>query len=74
MSSIFTSANLTPLFCVFIQVPFYIPLAWVRKIRKFALTNLVADAFIVLGLMAILIYSLHVVLGQHPTVRLRACA
>jgi len=50
------SNELMLLYCVLAQLPLYVPLSWVRKIRQFATTNLIADAFILLGLLSILTF------------------
>ena len=46
-----------------IQVLVYIPLAWVRKIKNFGITSLIADVFILAGLGYIFVYDL-VLIGE----------
>jgi proton-coupled amino acid transporter len=43
---------------IFIQILIYIPLSWVRRIKNFGFTALIADAFILLGLGYIFFYDL----------------
>ncbi|KAJ3216486.1 neutral amino acid transporter [Clydaea vesicula] len=44
----------------------FIPLSWVRKIKHFGLTSLIADVFIVLGLGYIFYYDLTVLFTSGP--------
>jgi proton-coupled amino acid transporter len=48
---------------IVIQLLVYIPLAWVRKIKHFSVSSLVADVFILLGLGYVLFYHMKV-LGE----------
>lgn len=41
---------------VLLELPLLAPMTWIRKLKLFAGTNVVANAFIVLGLLGILIY------------------
>lgn len=43
---------------VLLQAPVLVPLSWVRKLRSFALTNSLANAFICCGLLGILTYCI----------------
>jgi amino acid permease len=51
-------------FFICLQLLVYIPLAWVRKIKNFGLTSLIADLFILLGLGFIFFYDL-VLIGNN---------
>ncbi|KAG7398180.1 hypothetical protein PHYBOEH_011503 [Phytophthora boehmeriae] len=42
---------------IFLQVPLYTPLVWVRHLEYFALTNLFADVLILFGLLYMLTYT-----------------
>jgi proton-coupled amino acid transporter len=53
-------------FFICIQLLFYIPLAWVRRIKNFGITSLIADVFILGGLGYIFTYDL-VLIGQDGT-------
>eukprot|EP00842_Homolaphlyctis_polyrhiza_P006311 jgi/Hompol1/6681/HPOL_005045-RA len=48
---------------ILLQLVLYIPLAWVRRIKNFGITSLVADVFILLGLAYIFVYNL-IVIGE----------
>lgn len=43
---------------ILVQLIIYIPLAWVRRIKNFGFTALIADVFILIGLGYILIFDL----------------
>jgi proton-coupled amino acid transporter len=43
---------------IIIQTVIYIPLAWVRRIKNFGVTSLVADVFILMGLLYIFVFDL----------------
>lgn len=45
-------------FCIVIQFLLYIPLSWIRKIKNFSFTALIADVFILMGLGYIFYYDL----------------
>jgi solute carrier family 36 (proton-coupled amino acid transporter) len=47
-----------------LQAVIYIPLSWVRQIKHFSLTSLIADVFILLGLSYILFYDLRILLTK----------
>ncbi|KAI8913262.1 transmembrane amino acid transporter protein-domain-containing protein [Gorgonomyces haynaldii] len=49
---------------ILFQLLVYIPLAWVRRIKNFGITSLIADVFILLGLGYIFFYDL-VQIGGH---------
>lgn len=56
--------------CILIQTLLYIPLSWVRQIKHFSLSSLVANVFIVVGLLYVLGYDI-VELSSHgvsPTI------
>lgn len=46
-----------PWLMIALQIPIYTPLTWVRKIKYFAMTNLLADVLVLFGLLYILSYS-----------------
>ncbi|KAI8923811.1 transmembrane amino acid transporter protein-domain-containing protein [Entophlyctis helioformis] len=48
-------------FFILLQLVLYIPLAWVRRIKNFGITSLIADVFILLGLGYIFVYDLTVI-------------
>lgn len=48
-------------FFISLQLVLYIPLAWVRKIKNFGITSLIADVFILAGLGYIFVYDLAVI-------------
>lgn len=48
---------------IVVQLALYIPLAWVRKIKNFGITSLIADVFILAGLGYIFVYDLYLI-GQ----------
>lgn len=48
-------------FFILFQLAVYIPLAWVRKIKNFGITSLIADVFILAGLAYIFAYDLTVI-------------
>ncbi|KAK5668891.1 hypothetical protein QVD99_004668 [Batrachochytrium dendrobatidis] len=54
---------------ILIQLAVYIPLSWVRRIKNFGITSLIADVFILLGLGYIFMYDLSVIgqTGIKPT-------
>ncbi|KAF4322522.1 hypothetical protein BBO99_00002951 [Phytophthora kernoviae] len=43
---------------IFLQVPLYTPLVWVRHLEYFAITNLFADVLILFGLLYMLTYTI----------------
>ncbi|KAI9324101.1 transmembrane amino acid transporter protein-domain-containing protein [Zopfochytrium polystomum] len=45
---------------ILLQLALYIPLSWVRRIKHFHITSLVADLFILLGLAYIFFYDLSI--------------
>lgn len=51
--------------CIAIQLPFYIPLSWVRKIKHFSITSLIADVFILIGILYITYRSALTISIQH---------
>lgn len=52
-------ANVKQWMLIMMQLPLYIPLTWVRRIRYFAYTNLLADFCILFGIGAILAYCIY---------------
>jgi len=44
-------------FFIAVQVLIYVPLSWVRKIKSFSITSLIADVFILIGLIYILSFD-----------------
>ncbi|KAJ3325387.1 neutral amino acid transporter [Boothiomyces sp. JEL0866] len=50
-------------FFILLQLLLYIPLAWVRRIKNFGITSLIADVFILLGLGYIFVYDL-ILIGE----------
>jgi proton-coupled amino acid transporter len=44
---------------ILIQLALYIPLSWVRKIKHFSLTSLIADVFIMGGLGYVLYFNIN---------------
>lgn len=44
---------------IMVQLLLYIPLSWVRKIKHFSITSLIADVFILLGLGYILYFNIN---------------
>ncbi|KAJ3395629.1 neutral amino acid transporter, partial [Chytridiales sp. JEL 0842] len=53
-------------FFIVAQLAIYIPLAWVRRIKHFSITSLIADVFILMGLAYILYYDLTVLATTGP--------
>ncbi|KAJ3075017.1 neutral amino acid transporter [Podochytrium sp. JEL0797] len=55
---------------IVLQVLIYVPLSWVRKIKTFSVTSLIADVFILMGLMYIFGYDMYVVgtVGPAPDI------
>ncbi|KAI8824239.1 transmembrane amino acid transporter protein-domain-containing protein [Fimicolochytrium jonesii] len=51
---------------IVIQLVVYIPLSWVRKIKHFSITSLVADVFILLGLAYVLYFDIFIVATEGP--------
>lgn len=51
---------------ILIQLLVYIPLSWVRRIKHFSITSLIADVFILSGLAYILYYDIFVVSTRGP--------
>jgi len=53
---------------ILIQVAIYVPLSWVRQIKKFGTLALVADVFILMGLVYIVYYSIDrlITIGHAP--------
>jgi proton-coupled amino acid transporter len=49
-----------------LQLAIYIPLAWIRKIKHFSVTSLIADVFILMGLAYIFYYDLTVLATEGP--------
>ncbi|KAJ3190391.1 neutral amino acid transporter [Gaertneriomyces sp. JEL0708] len=49
-----------------IQLVVYAPLSWVRRIKHFSITSLIADVFILLGLAYILYYDIFTVSTRGP--------
>jgi proton-coupled amino acid transporter len=45
-------------FFIALQVAIYIPLAWVRRIKHFSITSIIADVFILMGLSYILYFDI----------------
>jgi proton-coupled amino acid transporter len=45
-------------FFIAVQVLIYVPLSWVRKIKSFSITSLIADVFILFGLIYILSFDI----------------
>ncbi|KAI9344907.1 transmembrane amino acid transporter protein-domain-containing protein [Obelidium mucronatum] len=52
---------------ILFQVVIYVPLAWVRKIKFFSVTSLIADVFILLGLVYIFAYDLSILSTVGPS-------
>ncbi|KAI9366765.1 transmembrane amino acid transporter protein-domain-containing protein [Zopfochytrium polystomum] len=53
-------------FFIVVQLVLYIPLSWVRRIKHFHVTSLVADVFILLGLGYIFYYDLTILATRGP--------
>lgn len=51
---------------ILIQLVVYIPLCWVRKIKHFSFTSLIADVFILLGLAYIFYMDLRLLAARGP--------
>ncbi|KND00671.1 uncharacterized protein SPPG_03794 [Spizellomyces punctatus DAOM BR117] len=51
---------------IIIQLVVYVPLSWVRRIKHFSITSLIADVFILLGLAYILYHDVFVVSTRGP--------
>ncbi|KAJ3022530.1 neutral amino acid transporter [Thoreauomyces humboldtii] len=51
---------------IVIQLIVYVPLSWVRKIKHFSVTSLVADVFILAGLAYILYFDVSTVAADGP--------
>ncbi|KAI9204110.1 transmembrane amino acid transporter protein-domain-containing protein [Polychytrium aggregatum] len=51
---------------IVLQILIYIPLSWVRRIKHFSYTSIVADVFILLGLAYILYYDVTVLSTRGP--------
>ena len=43
-----------PWLLILLQIPVYTPMSWIRKIKYFSITNLIADVLIIFGLMYIM--------------------
>ncbi|ORX83469.1 hypothetical protein BCR32DRAFT_291960 [Anaeromyces robustus] len=50
-----------------IQVLIYIPLSWIRKIQNFSFTSLIADIFILIGLLYIIFSDLLIISTEGPS-------
>jgi len=51
-------------FFIAVQVLIYVPLSWVRKIKSFSITSLIADVFILVGLIYILSFDIFKISAQ----------
>ncbi|KAJ3033417.1 neutral amino acid transporter, partial [Rhizoclosmatium hyalinum] len=51
---------------ILLQITIYVPLSWVRKIKTFSITSLIADVFILLGLSYIFVYDVSVLATTGP--------
>ncbi|KAJ3287514.1 neutral amino acid transporter [Borealophlyctis nickersoniae] len=51
---------------IIFQLLLYIPLAWIRKIKHFSLTSLIADVFILLGLSYVFYYDITILSTRGP--------
>ncbi|ORY61825.1 hypothetical protein LY90DRAFT_668468 [Neocallimastix californiae] len=49
---------------IVIQVLIYIPLSWIRKIQNFSITSLIADVFILIGLIYIVASDLFIISSE----------
>ncbi|KAJ3020790.1 UNVERIFIED_CONTAM: neutral amino acid transporter [Siphonaria sp. JEL0065] len=52
---------------ILFQIVIYVPLSWVRKIKFFSITSLIADVFILMGLIYIFSYDLSVLYTVGPS-------
>jgi len=52
---------------IVIQVLIYIPLSWIRKIQNFSITSLIADIFILIGLLYIIFSDLLIISSEGPS-------
>ncbi|KAJ3240723.1 neutral amino acid transporter [Chytriomyces hyalinus] len=52
---------------ILLQIMIYVPLAWVRKIKYFSFTSLIADVFIMVGLVYIFYQDLFVLSTTGPS-------
>ncbi len=46
---------------IVVQIIIYVPLSWIRKIQNFSFTSLIADVFILIGLLYILCSDLLII-------------
>ncbi|ORX49230.1 hypothetical protein BCR36DRAFT_412750 [Piromyces finnis] len=49
------------------QILIYIPLSWIRKIQNFSITSLIADVFILIGLLYIICSDLFIISSEGPS-------
>lgn len=67
-----TNDDIPDWFFIFIQFLIYVPLSWVRRIKYFSFTSLIADVFILIGLTYVLYYDvINLLDAGHPATDLK---
>lgn len=68
ISSITNNSLIIPDWAIIaVQVLIYIPLSWIRKIQNFSFTSLIADVFILIGLIYIISSDVLIISNQGPS-------